>query len=152
MALTQTTDLPAHAPYVGPFQTTFLATDFGALTLSAFGSRSDAFDRNEMKVVDHLHDHVVIGYIKRFVMPYLARPVIVSTTKASRAYRDQSGCFPPPRLDLRVLVGAHRLDSRTRGRDRFFAPVGPRLLSWSPKGLNLSCGKHVVLPTNSALE
>lgn len=60
----------------------FPSVDNGVLTLTNFGSRSDNAANQP------LHNHPLLRRIKKYLLPYLARPVVVRVGTAARAYRD----------------------------------------------------------------
>lgn len=59
----------------------------GSLTLTTLASRSDTRSASG-DVVRDLHRHATLTQIKRLVLPYLCRPVMVRVGAAQRPYRD----------------------------------------------------------------
>ena len=80
--------LPSTASYIGGAHCDVPSAEQHTLTLTVFGSRSDAYDPVGYRVLEDLHHHEVMNDIRAYLRPYLARPVIVSQASTSRPYRN----------------------------------------------------------------
>lgn len=85
----ETRHYPDFMPYIGAaLIDSFPSTDADVLTLTSVASKSDAFAGDGTAVLQQTHKHEIVTAVRHLVRPHLARPVIVRSGSAERAYRD----------------------------------------------------------------